>query len=157
VVRLVGSSSACRPCGLAFYRAVCRPVTRLGCGSKEARTQSTRIRSAHLGQPSTREGIVMTMIGIDPHKATHTAVAIDDDEVVLDEFRLNGCWGGRRVSRNDSGLSSLPTGSVTLSLSSWLRPVKLCSMCHRYWRRGFGCWDQEGLRRTTRMMPGRWQ
>ncbi|MCP4966143.1 MAG: hypothetical protein GY926_13030 [bacterium] len=24
------------------------------------------------------EGIVMTMIGIDPHKATHTAVAIDD-------------------------------------------------------------------------------
>ena len=30
----------------------------------------------------------MTMIGIDPHKATHTAVAIDDNEVVLDEFRL---------------------------------------------------------------------
>jgi hypothetical protein len=28
----------------------------------------------------------MTMIGIDPHKATHTAVAIDDDENVLDEF-----------------------------------------------------------------------
>ena len=30
----------------------------------------------------------MTMIGIDPHKATHTAVAIDENEVVLDEFRL---------------------------------------------------------------------
>jgi transposase len=30
----------------------------------------------------------MTMIGIDPHKATHTAVAVDDNEVVLDEFRL---------------------------------------------------------------------
>jgi len=30
----------------------------------------------------------MTMLGIDPHKATHTAVAIDDNEVVLDEFRL---------------------------------------------------------------------
>jgi hypothetical protein len=30
----------------------------------------------------------MTMIGIDPHKATHTAVAIDDDERVLDEFKL---------------------------------------------------------------------
>ncbi len=30
----------------------------------------------------------MTMIGIDPHKATHTAVAIDDNEVVLDEFKL---------------------------------------------------------------------
>ena len=35
-----------------------------------------------------QEGIVMTMIGIDPHKATHTAVAIDDNEVVLDEFKL---------------------------------------------------------------------
>ena len=30
----------------------------------------------------------MTMIGIDPHKQSHTAVAIDDDEVVLDEFAL---------------------------------------------------------------------
>ncbi len=30
----------------------------------------------------------MTMIGIDPHKATHTAVAIDDNERVLDEFKL---------------------------------------------------------------------
>jgi transposase len=30
----------------------------------------------------------MTMIGIDPHKATHTAVAIDDDENVIDEFTL---------------------------------------------------------------------
>ncbi len=30
----------------------------------------------------------MTMIGIDPHKATHTADAIDDNEVVLDEFKL---------------------------------------------------------------------
>lgn len=28
------------------------------------------------------------MIGIDPHKATHTAVAIDGDERVLDEYTL---------------------------------------------------------------------
>ncbi len=34
------------------------------------------------------KGIVRTMIGIDPHKTTHTAVAIDDDENVLDEFTL---------------------------------------------------------------------
>jgi transposase len=33
-------------------------------------------------------GVVMTMIGIDPHKATHTAVAVDDDENVIDEFTL---------------------------------------------------------------------
>lgn len=30
----------------------------------------------------------MIMIGIDPHKATHTAVAIDDNEVVLGEFKV---------------------------------------------------------------------
>jgi transposase len=30
----------------------------------------------------------MTMIGIDPHTATHTAVGIDDDEHVIDEFTL---------------------------------------------------------------------
>lgn len=30
----------------------------------------------------------MTMIGIDPHKATHTAVAVDDNEAVVDEFQL---------------------------------------------------------------------
>jgi transposase len=60
----------------------------LGCGSKEARTLSTRIRSAHLSFTVNEKGIVMTMIGIDPHKATHTAVAIDDDEHVIDEFTL---------------------------------------------------------------------
>jgi transposase len=31
------------------------------------------------------------IIGIDPHKASHTAVAIDHTEVVLDEFRLRAC------------------------------------------------------------------
>jgi transposase len=77
------------PFGLAFYRAVGQPVSLLGCGSKEARTLSTRIRSAHLGfTVYAKEGIVLVMIGIDPHKATHTAVAVDDDEHVIDEFTL---------------------------------------------------------------------
>ena len=30
----------------------------------------------------------MIMIGIDPHKASHTAVAVDDKEIVLDELKL---------------------------------------------------------------------
>jgi transposase len=34
------------------------------------------------------EGNVLVMIGIDPYKATHTPVAIDDDENVIDEFTL---------------------------------------------------------------------
>jgi len=32
-----------------------------------------------------------TMIGIDPHKGSHTAVAIDRDEQVLDEYRIRSC------------------------------------------------------------------
>jgi transposase len=39
------------------------------------------------------KGIAMTMIGIDPHKATHTAVAVDDDENVVDEFTLEASNG----------------------------------------------------------------
>ncbi len=31
---------------------------------------------------------MLVMIGIDPHKATHTAVAVDDDENVIGEFTL---------------------------------------------------------------------
>ena len=31
---------------------------------------------------------MVTTIGIDPHKATHTAVAIDDNEIVLGEFTI---------------------------------------------------------------------
>jgi len=60
------------------------------CGSKEARAHQTRIRNALHGLHTNRKGqYQMTiMIGIDPHKATHTAVAIDGDEEVLDEFTL---------------------------------------------------------------------
>ena len=31
------------------------------------------------------------MVGIDPHKASHTAVAIDNSECVLDELRVRAC------------------------------------------------------------------
>ena len=31
----------------------------------------------------------MVMIGIDPHKRTHTAVAVDDHEVVLSELLVH--------------------------------------------------------------------
>ena len=30
-------------------------------------------------------------IGIDPHKASHTAIAIDNTEYVLDEYRVRAC------------------------------------------------------------------
>ena len=65
------------------------------CGSKEANAEATRtfvvIRSAYYGHPCdplTRRLMMVTTIGIDPHKATHTAVAIDDDETVLGEITI---------------------------------------------------------------------
>jgi len=77
----------------------------------------------------------MTMIGIDPHKATHTAVAIDDNEHVLDEFKLRASsTQGDRLrewadgfERSDSGQSSLPTVSATSSRNSSSPPAKPCS------------------------------
>ncbi len=48
------------------------------------------------------------MIGVDPHKASHTTVAIDDDEQVLDQIRVRATrsqatelagWAGRFESR----------------------------------------------------------
>ena len=38
---------------------------------------------------SARKGIVMSvMIGIDPHKGSHTAVVINPDEVVVGQIRV---------------------------------------------------------------------
>jgi hypothetical protein len=50
-------------------------------------SSTSRIRSAHRGPQSCDRNwrISMVMIGIDPHKRTHTAVAVDDDEAVLGE------------------------------------------------------------------------
>ena len=63
------------------------------------------------------------IIGIDPHKATHTAVAIDGDEQPLARLQVaadrstrpHGCWRGRhRWARTGRGRSSPPTGSGKL-------------------------------------------
>jgi len=53
-----------------------------GRGSKEASTQ-VLIRSARRGFPTHRGRNMMVLIGIDPHKATHTAVAVDNEETAL--------------------------------------------------------------------------
>jgi hypothetical protein len=46
----------------------------------------------------TKKEALIVMIGVDPHKASHTAVAVDPDEHVLDKLQVradrhqtNGC------------------------------------------------------------------
>ena len=39
--------------------------------------------------PTTREEHIMFMIGIDPHKGSHTAVAVDRSETVVDTIRVD--------------------------------------------------------------------
>ncbi len=50
---------------------------------------STPIRFARCGPRVERKGNEMSvMIGIDPHKGSHTAVVVDDSEVVIDQIRV---------------------------------------------------------------------
>ena len=70
----------------------------------------------------------MMMIGIDPHKGSHTAVVIDPDERVVDEIRVRTSTGQaselrewfRRI-RIGPGLWSRLGGWVIWCLSSWWR------------------------------------
>ena len=67
------------------------------------------------------------MIGIGPHKATDTAVAIDNKEVVLGEFTLGGSKAQARdsatrlaSSRIGGGRSSQPMGREGVNNTSVL-------------------------------------
>jgi hypothetical protein len=55
----------------------------------------TEIRHARRGLPSDddKETAVAVMIGIDPHKGSHTASAIDENEVLLDPLRVRAAAG----------------------------------------------------------------
>lgn len=72
-----------------------------------------------------------TVIGVDAHKRSHTAVVLDDDEEILDQLRLVAdrrqierllAWAGRwpdRVLR-----SRTPADSDDYSVSSWSHAVR---------------------------------
>ena len=60
----------------------------------------------------------MTMIGIDPHKATHTAVAVDDDENVIDEFALEASHD--QVERLTSWAEEFGKREWAVESANWL-------------------------------------
>ena len=100
----------------------------------------------------------MTMIiGIDPHKSTHTAVAIDTDEQPLARLQVAAdrcqtarllAWaaplGEERTWAIESRVgwaSSSPSSSSPLASTS--------STCLRRCRLGFACWARRRRERTT--------
>jgi hypothetical protein len=108
---------------------------------------------------------MVTTIGIDPHKATHTAVAIDESEVVLGEITLPADrsqlqtlldWADR--VDGDGRLWAVEAADWAICcLSSWSLPVSEWSKCHLSWLPGSACWGQAGRTRTTRTMLCRWR
>ncbi len=78
------------------------------------------------------------MIGIDPHKASHTAVTIDGNEHVLDKIRVRSsstqtdqlrCWANNFKDR--TWLSRALKVSAISSLNSSLLLARWSSMSHR--------------------------
>ena len=103
------------------------------------------------------------MIGVDPHKGSHTATMLDHGERELRRIKVRAgapsgrasCSRGRTVSSRGRGRWSRPAGWATCSPSSLSPPARRCSMCRRRWRRGCGCWARASRPRPTRTMPAR--
>ena len=104
----------------------------------------------------------MVMIGIDPHKRTHTAVAVMTTRSCSVNSMVHACAGQSLSSSrglinsivNGRGRSSRRVGSAICSLSSSWPPVKPWWTFLRCWRRGCGCWGRAAPRRTIRTTLG---
>ena len=86
------------------------------------------------------------IIGIDPHKASHAACAIDDSEQELAISRCvpdtanSSSWSpGRNRSGRERGRSSRPAVSAISSPSNSSRRANVWSTCRRRCRHGCGC------------------
>ena len=99
------------------------------------------------------------IIGIDPHKLSHAAYAIDNNEHEVAQLQVRAGqrqldqllgwaqpFAPRRSPRVASAISSRNSSSVRAS-ASW--------MCPRRCRRGCDSWARAGRTRTTRTTPAR--
>jgi hypothetical protein len=103
------------------------------------------------------------IIGIDPHKATHMAVAIDGEEHAIGRFEVTAdraqtrrllAWAAP-LGEDARGRSSPPMDSASCCLNSCWPRVSTSSMCHPCWLHECGCWDQRRRRRTMATMRSR--
>ena len=90
------------------------------------------------------------MIGVDPHKGSHTAVAIGADEVPVGLVRVRACaaqaerllaWAKSWPER--TWAVEAPPAWGTCWRSSWWPPGSGCWTCSPSWPRGCGCWPRE--------------
>src|SRR5438105_5194840 len=89
VVRGPGFRTRCQPSG--SRRGVARK-------RRERRNSRTGIRHADHGPlPPTKEKAMAVMIGVDPHKGSHTAVVVGEAEQSLGELRVRS--GPSQVDR----------------------------------------------------------
>jgi len=104
------------------------------------------------------------MIGVDPHKASHTAVALDESEQPLGELRVRSA--GNQIERllewaapfTERVWAVEVVGGLGCLLAQQLVAVgERGLMCHRSWPLGCGCWLPVTATRTTPTMPVRWR
>jgi hypothetical protein len=90
--------------------------------------------------------VAAVIIGVDPHKAPHTAVAISAAEEPLGELRVRACvvqterllaWP--RPGRSGPGQLRVRAGQVTCWPSSWYPRASGCWTCSPSSARGSAC------------------
>ena len=103
------------------------------------------------------------MIGIDPHKGSHTAVAISAAEEELGELRVRACagqaeqllgwaaaWPQRTWAAGGAGGMGYLLAQQLVAAGERVLDVQPS------WAPGSGCWPPVTRTRTTPTMPGRW-
>jgi hypothetical protein len=93
--------------------------------------------------------VAVVIIGVDPHKGSHTAVALGAGEVVLGQVRVRA--SAAQAERLLTWAAAWPertwavegAGWGTCWLRSWSRPASGCWTCSPSWPPGCGCWAPE--------------
>src|SRR3954470_14531142 len=95
-MRRAGSRTVCRPLRSGHLSRCQSVVSRRGVARKRREPSRSEIRHARrdLHVPSSKEVWVSgVMIGIDPHKGSHTALALDASETKLGQVRVRAAVG----------------------------------------------------------------
>ena len=88
----MGSRCACRPLGWLCIELLADRFLHRGVARKRQEHDQPKSGVPTSVSITERKALTMTItIGIDPHKGSHTAVAIDSNEHVLDEIRVRAC------------------------------------------------------------------